>query len=190
MSEVNKKIKEIKEQIKVNSKDAHFADTLLEELHNLYLRKKNPVVALDCGTIIEGKGFKGDTFEITLTNKGILYHTYGGYNLFVEPQNTALYETLFHYINEKDFINNLSGEEKENFELFTQALAYVLNCPLFATAEDGMLFDVANVIIENLTKMLNKSFETELQEETVEEDRVFKDATMAIEDLKEEVKKL
>ena len=49
-----------------------------------------------------GESFGGETFEIIKTTRGIVYKTYGGYSIFVTPNNVALYETLNDLVVNKD----------------------------------------------------------------------------------------
>jgi hypothetical protein len=51
------------------------------------------------------------------------------------------------------------------------------------------LFKIANSVVEWLLGLQDKMQEMELQDETPQENAEFKNATMAFEDLKEEIKK-
>lgn len=185
---INEKIKEVKAKIMSNSSDAHFADVLIKELVTLYNQKNTTTLALDCGTPIDGRSFSGNTFEIVQTEKGMLYHCFGGYNIFVEPQNESLYQILTELIDTQNDVESWEGIEKENYIAFVQALTYVLNCPFYAVGNDKLLFDVAKCIIDGLTKLVEEAQEKELQDETIEEDRSFKEAVIGMENLKESVK--
>ena len=142
-------------------------------------------ILLDCGKPVEGKVFKGETFELTKTNKGILYHLYGGFNIFVTPNNVALYETLDDLIENQESYNQLTGKEREDFDLNLSAIGYVLDVPLFAFSSAEFTFDIATKVIQFLQKVYDDSMEKPLQEETVEEDQDFKDAVLGMENIKE-----
>ena len=129
---IERKLKECKEQLKANSKDAHFASNLIDKMLSYKGQLGVEPIEFDCGTPLEGQEFKGETFEIVKTSKGVLYKMYGGYVIFVTPNNKALYETLCDYIDHKDEYEKLEGELKEQFDLNLSAIAYVLNAPLFA----------------------------------------------------------
>ena len=149
--------------------------------------KVEPIV-LDCGKAIDGKVFKGNTFEMVKTNKGILYHVYGGYNIFVTPNNTALYETLEDLIENQEVYEKLTGEEKEAFELNISAIGYILDTPLFAFSNAEFTFELASKIISYLQQVYENSLNQPLQEETVAEDLEFKDAVLAMEDIQSALK--
>lgn len=142
-------------------------------------------ILLDCGKAIEGKCFKGETFELTKTNKGILYHVFGGYSIFVTQNNVALYETLDDLIENQETYNQLTGKEREDFDLNLSAITYVINIPLFAFSSAELTFDLATKVIQFLQKTYDEAIQKPLQEETVQEDQEFKDAVLGMENIKE-----
>lgn len=147
-------------------------------------KKVEPIV-LEMGKAIDGKTWKGETFELTKTTHGILYHVYGGYSIFVTPNNVALYETLDDLIEHKDAYNKFTGKEKEDFELNVSAITYVLDTPLFAFSSAEFTFEIATHIIQYLQKVYDNAMNQPLQEETVKEDIEFKEATLALETIKD-----
>lgn len=142
-------------------------------------------VVLDCGKAIEGKVFKGETFELSKTNKGICYHVFGGYSIFVTPNNVALYETLDDLIENQETYNQLTGKEREDFDLNLSAIGYVLDVPLFAFSNAEFTFDLASKVVNFLQKSYDDAMAQPLQEETVHEDQEFKDAVLGMENIKE-----
>ena len=186
---LEKKLKECKEQLKANSKDAHFASNLIDRMLSYKGQLGVEPIEFDCGTPLEGQEFKGETFEIVKTSKGVVYKMYGGYVIFVEPQNKALYETLCDYIDHKEEYEQLEGEMKEQFALELSAMAYCLNVPLFAFTSSELTYGLATMIIDHLRKTFDELMEKPLQPESVEEDNEFKEATLALEELKEQIAK-
>ena len=142
-------------------------------------------ILLDCGKAIEGKVFRGDTFELTKTNKGILYHSFSGYSIFVTQNNISLYETLDDLIENQETYNQLTGKEREDFDLNLSAITYVINVPLFAFSSAELTFDLATKVIQFLQKTYDEAIQKPLQEETVQEDQEFKDAVLGMENIKE-----
>ena len=151
------------------------------------VKKVEPIV-LDCGKEIKGKSFKGETFEMVKTNKGILYHVYGGYNIFVTPNNTALYETLEDLIENQEVYEKLTGEEKEVFELNLSAIGYILDIPLFAFSNAEFTFKIAEETIKYLQAVYENSMNQPLQEETIDKDLQFKEAVLAMEEIQKTLK--
>ena len=148
-------------------------------------------IVLDCGKAIEGKVFKGQTFELTKTNKGICYHLFGGYSIFITQNNVALYETLDDLIENQETYNNLTGQEREDFDLHLSALTYVLDVPLFAFSSADFTYDIATKVIQFLQKTYDDAMKEPLKDETPDEDLQFKEAVLGLEDvqnaLKEEI---
>lgn len=186
---LEKKLKECKEQLKANSKDAHFASNLIDRMLSYKGQLGVEPIEFDCGTPLEGQEFKGETFEIVKTTKGVVYKMYGGYVIFVEPQNKALYETLCDYIDHKEEYDQLEGEMKEQFALELSAMAYCLNVPLFCFNDAEFTFKIATMVIDYLKSTFDELMGKPLQEENIEEDNEFKEATLALEELKEQIAK-
>lgn len=177
---------ELVRQIKLNSKDAHFADKLIGDLLSVKGQMGIEPIALDCGRPEDE--WSGDTFRITLTNKGVLYHEFGGYSVFVTPNNTALYEVLADLVINKEEYAELEGESKENFESLLTIIAYNVSLPRVSFLDKDYPQEIALKTMEFLRKMYDELMNKELQDETPKEDAEFKEATLALEDLKEATK--
>ena len=150
-------------------------------------KKVEPIV-LEMGKAIEGKSFKGETFEIVKTTHGILYHLFGGYNIFVTPNNIALYQTLDDLIENKEEYEKLTGKEREDFDLNLSAISYILDVPLLTFSSAEFTFHLASEVIKYLQSVYDKSMNEPLQEETVEEDLAFKDAVLGLEQVQNALK--
>jgi hypothetical protein len=143
--------------------------------------------ALNCGRSIEGQVFKGETFEIQKTERGILYHCYGGYSIFVTPNNKSLYQTLNEFIDIETGAVKLNQEEAEDFELATSAVSYILNAPRIAFADQGFTFDLATFIVQYLQKITDDAEKKPLQYENAEENAQFEEAMVSIDELKKAI---
>ena len=183
---LKERLDELVKQIKVNSKDAHFADKLIGDLLSVKGQMGVEPIALDCGK--EEDEWRGETFRITLTDKGVLYHEYGGYSVFVTPNNVALYEVLSDLVINKEEYATLEGESKENFESLLSIIAYNVSLPRIAFLDKDFPQEIAIKTIEFLRNMYEDLMNKELQDETPKEDAEFKEATLALEDLKEAAK--
>lgn len=183
---LKERLDELARQIKLNSKDAHFADKLIGDLLSVKGQMAIEPLELDCGKKVDE--YKGETYRITLTNKGVLYHEYGGYNIFVTPNNKALYETLASIVTDKEENAKAEGETRERLELMMSAVGYCLTLPKIAFADAGFAFEIATKVIEHIRTRYDELMSEQLQEETPKEDEEFKQASIAIEQLKDEVK--
>lgn len=183
--ELKERLNEVKKQLRNNAKDVHFFDKLIDEALSLKGQMGVDPIALDCGK--EEDEWKGETFRITLTNKGVLYHEYGGYSVFVTPNNEALYNALADLVINKDEYANLEGESKENFEALLTIIAYNLSLPRISFLDREFPQEIAIRTMEFIRKMYDDLMNKELQEETPIEDAAFRETTEALESLKESV---
>lgn len=179
---LKERLEDLVRQIKLNSKDAHFANKLIGDLLSVKGQMGVEPIALDCGKEVDE--WKGETFRITLTDRGVLYHEYGGYSVFVTPNNVALYDVLADLVENKDEYAELEGEKKENFESLLAIIAYNLSLPRIAFLDKDFPQEIAIKTMEFLRKMFDDLTNKELQDETPKEDAEFKEATLALEELK------
>ena len=183
---LKERLDDLVKQIKVNSKDAHFADKLIGDLLSVKGQMGVEPIALDCGKEVDE--WRGETFRITLTDRGVLYHEYGGYSVFVTPNNIALYDVLADLVENKEEYAELEGEKKENFESLLAIIAYNVSLPRIAFLDKDFPQEIAIKTIEFLRNMYEGLMNKELQDETPKEDAEFKEATLALEDLKQSAK--
>lgn len=186
--ELREKLAELKIQIKANAKDAHWAENALREYESLVGQLKHEPIVLDCGKEVDE--WAGDTFRITKTTTGVLFHTYGGYSVFCTPNITSLYETLVNYVDNKDEYAKLEGEAKEEHELALSALSYCINLPSFVCSDAGFLYDTAGHIVKYLREMSEQLLNEPLREETPEDlqaNQAYRDAELGIRDFVDQV---
>lgn len=182
---LKERLNEVKNQLRTNAKDVHFFDKLIDEALSLKGQMGVDPIALDCGK--EEDEWAGETFRITLTNKGVLYHEYGGYSVFVTPNNEALYNALVDLVENKEKYAKLEGEEAENFSALLTIIAYNLSLPRISFMDREFPQEIAIRTMEFVRKMYDDLVNKELQEETPKEDSAFREATEALEQLKESI---
>lgn len=188
--ELREKLTELKKQIKANAKDAHWAENALREYESLVGQLKHEPIVLDCGKEVDE--WRGETFRITKTTTGVLFHTYGGYSVFCTPNITSLYETLVNYVEKKDEYAKLEGEAKEMHELSLSALAYCVNLPSFVCSDEAFLYDTAGHIVKYLREMSEQLLNQPLEEETPEDlkaNEEFRQATSTAKEIVDEISK-
>ena len=182
---LKERLNEVKNQLRTNAKDVHFFDKLIDEALSLKGQMGVDPIALDCGK--EEDEWRGETFRITITNKGVIYHEYGGYSVFVTPNNEALYSVLVDLVENKEKYAKLEGEEAENFSALLTIIAYNLSLPRISFMDREFPQEIAIRTMEFIRKMYDDLMNKELQEETPIEDAAFREATEALEGLKESV---
>lgn len=187
-NELKEKLNELKAQIKLNSKDAHWAENALREYESLIGQLRHEPIVLDCGKEVDE--WAGETFRITKTTTGIMYHTYGGYTVFCTPNIKSLYETLCDYVDNKDEYAKLEGEAKENLKLTLSALSYCISLPSFVCGDANLLFDTASNIVKYLREVSDKLLNAELKEETAEDlelNAAYRDAELGMRNLVDQI---
>ena len=186
-SELKEKLSELKKKIKANSKEAKFATQLVDELLlTQRMIDKEPLHTYDLGAEIDR--LEGQTFYIAKHEKGVLYHVYNSFDLVVQPSQLALYETLVSLVENKEENAKLVGEEKENFERYMNIVSYILAVPAYALGDAGLAVEIATLVVKNMNETYEKLMSQPLQEETPKEDQEFKEATLAVEEVKEALK--
>lgn len=186
-SELKDKLVELKKKIKANSKEAKFATQLVEELLlTQRMIDKEPLHTYDLGAEIDR--IEGQTFYIAKHEKGALYHVYNSFDLVVQPSQLALYETLVSLVENKEANAKLVGEEKENFERYMNIISYILAVPAYALGDGKLSVEIATLVVKHMNETFKKLMNQPLQEETPKEDQEFKEATLAVEEVKEALK--
>lgn len=186
--EIRKKIDEVKNLIKANSKNAHHAEKLIDELLSLDREKRHEATLVHIPMDNVSKTFKGDTFELCYTKQGeAVYRTFGGYTIICSSMFNALNATIENAI---DYLNGeiqeeLTDEQKQLIEDDITATSWMLNLPLHACSDLELKYDLTNRFMEYITKLREKSQTDEPQEETYEEDAQFKEAMIGMENVKE-----
>lgn len=180
---LKERLADVKKQLRTNAKDVHFFDKLMDEALSLKGQMGVEPIVLDCGK--EEDEWAGKTFRITLTDKGVLYHEYGGYSVFVTPNNNALYDVLSDLVVNKEEYAKLEGEKKANFEALLTIIAYNLSIPRISFMDKDFPQEIAIRTMQFLQKMYEDLMEEPLQDETPNADAEFKEATLAVEELKE-----
>lgn len=133
--------------------------------------------------------FEGSTFYIAEYEYGILFHVYNSMDLIVRPGQSSCYETLADYVRNKETYEKLEGKENEMFYLNLSAITYILTSPLYAFSSAEFTYELATCIVTNLEKAISKSLnDVELQEETPEENKAFKEAVIGMETIKDTIK--
>lgn len=190
---LKERLDEVKNNLITNSKDAHWAKNAIDELLSLkgQLEHEPTLVYLPVKDV-ENK-LEGGTFEMSIMKDGTaVYHTYGGLTVVAKPNLTSLAGTIAEYVGSQDYVATLNEEEKELFDLDLSAFGYIMSLPMFAFSNKEFTYSIASNIVEFLRKSADELLNEDLHEETeedVEMNERFKDASLALEEMKEEVGK-
>ena len=160
-------------QIKMNSKDAKFADKLIDKLMSLkgqydveptrlYVPEKDVI-----------KEYDNDNLRIVRCKDCIIWQHKGGFTFVVKSTMRALYEYLSGMLAMKDRYDELTGDEKQLYDVSYFGMSLILQAPMFAVADDEFFVDLATFIGEGVKKVSDKLLNQPLQEETPIENAEF-----------------
>ena len=164
-------------QLVAISKDAHFAESLIEDILNLkaqmcveatelYVREKDVIEVLD---------FDSVCFKICTT--GILFHAKSGYTTWIEPRCRALFGEIVEMLKDKKETLALSEEERKNSdseeidikEQFFNAWVHILEMPVAASVSPKILFDTATAFLKSFREETDRMLTQPLHEENVQD---------------------
>lgn len=171
--ELKKQLDNVVAQIKTNSKDAKFADSLIDKLLSLkgQIDVEPARIHIDEKDVI--KEYDNDAVRFVRCKTCILFQAKGGLSIVVNPSMTSLFEHLTILLDMKDRYEELTEEEKKSYELLYSATVWMLEIPIFATCDDEMFFGVVNDILARFNAFTEKEMGKDLQEETPKEDAEF-----------------
>lgn len=160
-------------QIKTNSKDAKFADKLIDKLLSLkgqydveptrlYVPEKNVI-----------KEYDNDNLRIVKCKDCIIWQHKGGFTFVVKPTMRALYEYLDGMLAMKDRYDELKDDEKQLYDVSYFGMSLILQTPMFAVADDEFFVDLATFVGDGVKKVSEKLLNQPLQEETPIENAEF-----------------
>lgn len=171
--ELKKQLDEVVVQIKNNSKDAKFADALVDKLLSL----KGQMMIEPTRIHIEEKDvvkeYDNDAVRFVRCKDCIIFQAKGGLSVVVRPTMTALFEHLTVLLDMKDRYEELDEEGKKSYELLYSATVWMLEVPIFATCDDEMFFGVVNDVLARFNKFTETELNKDLQEETPKENAEF-----------------
>lgn len=188
---LKQKLEETKAKIKSNSKDAHFADSLISDLLSIkgQLEHEPTLVHITEASIIDR--FDGAHFEMCMTKDGTaVYRTRGGYTIVADYGLSSLNKTISNFIALSKNEVKLSDDEMEAVLLDLDANAHVLNIPMLAFSDLDFKFELAKMVVNFLRDTYDKAMNATLQDETPEENKIFKDGITAIHNTVDELKSL
>lgn len=163
---IKDKIKEIKTLLVSNSKNARHTETLIADLLKLHKAQEsmNKIVDVPIAEVTEELDF--GAWSLHKTNKGILFTAKGGMYTFVEMGMTSVYTML------QNIFEMKKDEEqyKDMLDTYTSAVAYVFQCPIFASLDQPSLFSIATEILKVFNDFCNTNYLNAKDPEYTEED--------------------
>lgn len=184
---LNERLNELIRQIRLNSKDAHFAEKLTGDLlsvHRQKLSEKSYVFDLGAEQYKIEKG----SFYIAKHDKGVLFHIYNSFDMVVPVSSNSLYRTLATILEEhNNEYENMSNEDKLDHDTFIEVVGIILAMPLNILNDTEFAIDIATQVMKRTNELYEKAISTNLQPEDAERDAEFRDITLNAEALKEHI---
>lgn len=184
---LNERLNELIRQIRLNSKDAHFAEKLTDDLlsvHRQKLSEKNYV--FDLGA--EQYKMEMGSFYIAKHERGVLFHVYNAFDMVIPIANNSLYGTLAAILEERNNeYEKMSDEDKLDHDTFVEVVGIILAMPLNILNDTEFAIDIATQVMKRTNELYEKAISTNLQPEDAERDAEFRDTTLNAEALKEHI---
>lgn len=172
--ELKKKLDEVIVQIKNNSKDAKFAESLIDKAMSLkgQIDVEEVELIIPQKDVIKRYGY-GNSYEFVRCKGGILFHVFGGYKTYVTPNMVAVYKHLEWMLDMWDEYESSDETHKKLTDYVIGNTVIVMESLIVSCHTDESLQEAANVIFGILVKLQKQAAEAELQEETHEENAKF-----------------
>jgi hypothetical protein len=166
--EQQEKLEGLKKLIIANSKDASFAKKQIAELISTQKQLDiEPVeIIVPSDSVTDEIDFGAD--KIQRCAKGFLYTAKGGMQTLVswEMQGVCdMIEMLFKF---RDSLPS-SDEEKTTREVYTSAVLYVLEAPIYASLDPKLLYDIATALKTTFNEVANDLLNLAKKKETEED---------------------
>lgn len=163
---IKDKIKEIRVQLVSESKDAHHAEALVEELLKLHKAQESMNKLVDVPIIEVTDELDFGPWSLHKTPKGILFTAKGGMHTFVEMSMTSVYTMLnnvFEIHKDKETYGDMA-------DIYISSIAYVFQSPIFASLDQPSLFSIATDILKTFNEYCENKYNKAKEPEYTEED--------------------
>lgn len=172
--DLKKKLDEVIIQIKNNSKDAKFAESLIDKAMSLkgQIDVEEVELIIPKKDVIKRYGY-GNSYEFVRCKGGILFHVFGGYKTYVTPNMVAVYKHLEWMLDMWDEYESSDETHKKLTDYVIGNTAIIMESLIVSCHTDESLQEAANAILGILIKLQKQATEAELQEETHKENAKF-----------------
>lgn len=131
-----------------NSKDAHFAGKLIDEILSLKGQLDVEPVELEVRTKDVIKEYDFDTFVFKVCRSGVLFETKGGFSTFVHARCKSLYNNITEVLQVYENTDKLDDEQKKILNQYLAAWSHTFQMPVGASLSENVLFETATKFLE------------------------------------------
>lgn len=184
------KIEELKDKIVGLTAEENTARELIRELLETKAQIDNTPIILNMGEVDNESEdvFRADEYEVVKTDRGMLYHEYGGYSIFVAPNNKIIYDILSIFLEERADEDGISEEERKDRKERNDALSFTLGIPRLAFIDVDTTIALTTCLVENIERAVANSMDAPLQDDDIEANEEFRENALELEELKKELK--
>lgn len=151
-------------QLLSNAKDAKWAEQLIRDILSLQRQLDVEAVELAVPTKEVKATFDGGAYVVSKTIRGILFAAKGGMSTFVDMRMSSLYTMLdIVYFGEGVYAT------PDDEGIWREAVATIMQAPIFASLGDKALFDIATFIVKSFKENAEQYLESPAHEETQED---------------------
>lgn len=184
---LNERLNELIRQIRLNSKDAHFAEKLTDDLLSVHRQKlQTKSYVFDLGE--ELYKIERNSYYISKHEMGLLFHVYNSMDLVIPISHNSLYgfinKLIEEYYNEYD---GLSQSDRDEYDSLLEASCVILSMPINIFMDVQFAIDIATQVVRKTGEMYEQALSAELIDETVEDDLAFKEHSLRLESVKETI---
>lgn len=173
--------------LKSQCKDAHFFDSIMDEIISLkgqydvvptriFVREEDLLEEYDYGA-----------FKLSRFTTGIAFHMIG-YDFFVKPSCQTLYKQLDSLFESKGEYNALTQEQKDFYDVLFNATMDIIMTPPMCFCNETYYIDIATYICKRRNQLFKELEERDLSPETLADEQ-FMDKIDLGEQLKESITK-
>ena len=173
--------------LKSQCKDAHFFDSIMDEIISLkgqydvvptriFVREEDLLEEYDYGA-----------FKLSRFTTGIAFHMIG-YDFFVKPSCQTLYKQLDSLFESKGEYNALTQEQKDFYDVLFNATMDIIMTPPMCFCDDSYYIDIATYIMKRRNQLFKELDERPLASETLADEQFMSNVDLG-EQLKESITK-
>lgn len=167
--QLQEKLKEVKAKIVANSKDAHFANGLIDEL--IGLQKQADIEPTEIHIAISDveKSYDFDAVKLTKTKVGkFIFEAKGGMWTIVDMRMQSLYGACEHIC---EYLDNPSNDKDTDTleQTFRDAMMYAFQTPILCSLDQRMLYDMMSQMLESFREYAEELTPKEATPETEED---------------------
>lgn len=151
-------------QLLSNAKDAKWAEQQVRDILSIQRQLDVEAVELIVPTKEVKATFNADAYTVSKTTRGILFAAKGGMSTFVDMRMQSLYLML-----ELVYFGENIYESESDASAWREAVATIMQAPIFASLGDKALFDIATFIVKSFRENAEQYLEVPVQPETQED---------------------